>query len=409
MQDSIWFRTLSNDQLHVFQTSDELPSTAEVVIVGAGMIGILTAYFLVKAGVSGICIVDRGSALGEASGANAGGLWFAQQSLELGPIATLAAASSRLYDELGAEFSFGFERGGMLELLDTEEPRAAADKKIAAVKEAGFRVERLSGNSARSLEPGLGLTPDEALYYPDEAHLHPAQLAAELIACLRRRGVRLCTAAEVTGLRPSPVTSQGAVVTSRGTVAAGTVVVAAGSWTPLVTRCLGWEPPIRPVRGTLLAAGPAAKTLHHTVMTSKYYYWQLAEGFLGAGGSTDETGFERGVAAATVADIRRELHRWIPAAADLPTVCAWSGFRPYCEDLKPVIGPIPNQKRTFVAAGHYRKGIMMAPVTGKILADLITGGATDLPIEALRPDRFPENGTASDTSSRLHIEQTQPR
>ena len=118
MQDSIWFRTLSNDQLQVFQTSDELPSTAEVVIVGAGMIGILTAYFLVKAGVSGICIVDRGSALGEASGANAGGLWFAQQSLERGPIATLAAASSRLYDELGAEFSFGFERGGMLELLD---------------------------------------------------------------------------------------------------------------------------------------------------------------------------------------------------------------------------------------------------------------------------------------------------
>ena len=122
-------------------------------------------------------------------------------------------------------------------------------------------------------------------------------------------------------------------------------------------------------------------------------HWTTLEGQFVAGGSVDDVGFEQGVEAATVASIRDELRTLLPAAAGQPLACAWSGFRPYCEDLKPVVGAVPASENTYVAAGHFKKGIMMAPVTGKILADLITSGKTDLPIEPLSPARFPAKRT----------------
>jgi glycine oxidase len=142
------------------------------------------------------------------------------------------------------------------------------------------------------------------------------------------------------------------------------------------------------MRGTLLALGSMPETLHHTLIGDEFYYWQLAAGPVAGGGSVDDVGFEQGVEESTTAAIRAEMNRLIPAAASEPTACAWSGFRPYCEDLKPVIGRVPGHDRVFVAAGHFKKGVMMAPVTGRILADLIMKGATDLSIGPLDPARF---------------------
>ena len=178
MQDSIWFHTLPSELRDVLQTSDELPGRAEVVIVGSGMIGISTAYYLTEAGVQDICLVDRGTALGEASGANAGGLWFAQQSSEPGSLSVLAKASSHLYDELSQVFEFDFTTTGLLELLNNAEQAGQGESRAQAVRDSGFRAELVSGKQARSIEPGLALTPEAALFYPDEAHVHPTRLAA---------------------------------------------------------------------------------------------------------------------------------------------------------------------------------------------------------------------------------------
>jgi len=386
MQDSIWFHTLPSELRDVLQTSDELPGRAEVVIVGSGMIGISTAYYLTEAGVQDICLVDRGTALGEASGANAGGLWFAQQSSEPGSLSVLAKASSHLYDELSQVFEFDFTTTGLLELLNNAEQAGQGESRAQAVRDSGFRAELVSGKQARSIEPGLALTPEAALFYPDEAHVHPTRLAAALVGHLRQKGVRFCFNTEVKNLSDS-------VETNRGAISAGATVIASGAWTPLVTQSLGWEPPIRPMRGTLLALEPISRVLHHTMIGEKYYYWQLAGGQIVAGGSVDDVGFEQGVEPATVASIRDELRTLLPAAAEQPLICAWSGFRPYCDDLKPVLGAVPARENTFVAAGHFKKGIMMSPVTGKILADLVTSGKTDLPIEPLSPARFPLEGS----------------
>ncbi len=382
MQDSIWFRTLTDDERKPFERTDELPHSSEVVIVGAGMVGLATAYYLTQAGVKDICIVERGTPLGEASGANAGGLWFAQESIEPGPVAELNKATSQLYDQLGEEFSFDLRRPGMLELLYSEDDVQKAPARVERLHAAGFRAEHLERDQMRALEPSLGTTAVGALHYPDEGHLHPAKLASALIQSLRSRGVRICTGVEVDDL------SSG-VVTSQGPIDAKTTIVTAGSWTPLLTRTLRWEPLIRPIRGTLLAVGPLEKTLTHTITAKEFYFTQLTTGHIVGGGSLDDVGFRRGVDPDTTARIRAEMKELVPATADLPTSCAWSGFRPYCEGMKPVIGAVPGRERMFVAAGHYRKGIMQSPITGKIIADLVTTGKTDLPVDAFAPGRFP--------------------
>jgi glycine/D-amino acid oxidase-like deaminating enzyme len=379
MHESIWFQTIDTADLEALRASDPLPNSAGVVVVGSGLIGLSTAYYLTEAGHKNVCVIDRGLAMGEASGANAGGLWFAQQSPELGSVSSLAKTSSRLYDELGSRFSFDLERCGLLDLAFEES--AEADSPLSAVRDAGFRVEKLSGKETRSLEPGLGITPAGAFYYPDEGHVHPAKLGAAWVRHLRSAGVRICLNCEVARLQPK-------VETNQGSIEAETLVIASGAWTPLVTSALGWRPPIKPLRGTLLALESMPKTLHHTLNGQTYYFSQLPSGPLIGGGSVDDVGFEQGVEATTVDSIRQEMNRLVPAAATRPTAYAWSGFRPYIEDLKPVIGRVPGQKKVFVAAGHFKKGVMMAPVTGKIIADLITQGKTELNIAALDPGRF---------------------
>lgn len=377
MQSSIWFQTITTEQSRTLAESDPLPQTAEVVIVGAGLIGLATAYYLAAEGVSGICVLDREAAMAEASGANAGGLWFAQQSPELGPLAPLALAGSRLYDGLAAKFDFDFRRTGLLELLEGEPDQGVIER----VRDAGFRVAPVAAEDLPRLEPALAAGAAGALFYPDEAQVNPVKLGAGWVRWLKNKGVKFCFGIEVERVRPR-------VETSRGALDAGTVVIASGAWTPLVTKTLGWTPPIKPLRGQLLATVPLEPLLEHTVIARHYYYWQLAEGHLAGGGTVEDVGFERGVDPQDVAAIRAEMDALFPAVRGTQTARAWSGFRPHCADLRPVVGRVPGQEAVFVAAGHFKKGVMLAPVTGKILARMITGAGIDLPLEPLSPARF---------------------
>lgn len=383
MSTSIWFQTLDEAQCRLLEESDPLPRTAEIAVVGAGLIGLAAAYYLSAGGASGLCVLDRRAGLAEASGANAGGLWFAQQSPELGPLIPLAQASSRMYEELATEggFDFGYRRPGLVELLPGEREWGEAEGVLAAVRRAGFRAARIDQAQLQGLEPALSHGPAGAIFYPEEGQLHPARLGAAWVRRLKHKNVRFCFGAEVRRLRPR-------IETSLGTLDAGVVLLAAGAWTPLVSRTLGWTPPIRPMRGQLLVTPPLPPLLRHTVIGRRYYYWQLPEGPVGGGGTVEDVGFERGVNPQDLARIREEMDALFPQLSGAPTACAWSGFRPYCEDLKPVIGRCPGEENLYVAAGHFKKGVMLAPVTGKILADLILTGRTDLPIQAFNPARF---------------------
>ncbi|MCB1018930.1 MAG: FAD-binding oxidoreductase [Acidobacteria bacterium] len=380
MLDTVWSRTLSSAERETLNASDSLPRRAEVVIIGAGLVGLSSAYALVESGLTNVCIVDRSGPAAEASGANAGGLWFAQQSPELAPIAELAKLSNRLYDELGQRFECELARRGGLDLVYGPNGDAEAAERVSHIAAAGYRGEVVERKRIREVEPELSVEAS-AVLLPEDGQVHPVRLAAALAGYVRQNGVRICRGVDVHALGKPLETSAGALHADR-------VVIAAGAWTPLLTAALGWKPPIEPVRGTLLALPKAPRRIHHTVMAERYYYWQLECGPIVGGGSEERVGFEPGSPSEVLQDIRAEMGAHFPALAHQPTEVAWYGFRPYCADHRPVIGAAPGSEDLFVAAGHFRKGVMLAPASGQVVADLLLGRAPRADISTLDPGRF---------------------
>ena len=359
-----------------------MPGTADVVLVGAGLVGLCTALSLRRRGVSSIAIVDRTSICGESTGASAGGLWPAHECLAFDSPA-VAIRARDLHARLRHEFSCDFVPSGLLSLVEQCELGRARER-VRRTRDAGFEAELLSGRALAECEPRLRHR-GEAVHFPGDGSIHPLKLAAGIADWLRRYGVRICLNEEVRLVNAAGPS----IAASGGRISAGAVVVAAGAWTPLLTRLLGWSPPIRPIRGTLLATeAQGAGTLRAVVVGRRYYYWQLACGPVAAGGSEEDVGFLEGVSDEVEVDIRREYAELFPALRNVTFTSRWSGFRPFCEDMHPVIGAVPGSRGVYVSAGHFRKGILLAPLSGELLAGEMLEGRRRAPV-AFRPGRFP--------------------
>ena len=383
MRDTVWSRTLATAQREELLASDTLPAVADVVVVGAGLVGLCAALSLRRRGAGRVVVLDRGAVCSEASGASAGGLWPAHECLSM-VCPEVARRAAGMHTRLREEFPCDYVSSGLLEPVAGEQAAAAAER-ANRIRRAGFRAEMLGAADVQGLEPQL-CHAGPALHCPDDGSIHPLRLAAAISSWLRSRGVRICL-----GERVERVSRGGTAVLARGSrIEAGAVVIAAGAWTPLLTRVLGWSPPIRPVRGVLMATEAFLPgTLRTVVVGDRYYYWQLARGPLAGGGSEEEVGFERGVSPQIAADIERDWAERFPELAGVSFSARWSGFRPRCDDLHPVIGRVPGGGRAYVSAGHFRKGILLAPLSGELLAREMAGEDPWEPARAMRPGRFP--------------------
>jgi glycine oxidase len=307
----------------------------------------------------------------------------------------LACASRELYpgfaesllEETGTDIEL--ERTGTLYLAFTEKDEEEIGHRYSWQRRAGLRVERLTGDEARLLEPKLAPGVRAALRFPLDVQAENRRLISALAASVEKHGVRLLTETHV----KSVLTERGRVVgveTSRGKIRAPSAVVACGAWTSFLDGAdKGLSAvSIEPVRGQMLCFETGARVVHHVIYSPRGYIIPRLDGRLLAGSTTEHAGFSKRVTLGGLKTIAASALEIAPAIENLPLLDSWAGLRPRSPDDWPVMGASVETEGLFYATGHYRNGILLAPLTGELIAEQITTGVTPPLLQAFSPERF---------------------
>jgi glycine oxidase len=381
----------------------ELPRTTEVAIIGGGVIGLAVARALKLRGVRDVLVIERGSFGSESSGAAAGMLapqaeadsadeffQFCRQSRDLYP-----NFAAQLLAETGIDIQL--ETVGTLYLALNEEDAEDLSRRYSWQSAAGMAVERLSAADARKLEPSISESVRMALRFPLDTQVENRLLIKALVASVQNRGVQLAAGAAVSAIRISRGRVTG-LETSEGFVATGQVVVAAGAWSSLLNTAgdereispdsalpvLG----IEPVRGQMLCFETEAALFNHVIYSPRGYIVPRRDGRLLAGSTTEHVGFDKRISDEGKQSIRRAALEISPRIESLPLKESWAGLRPRAADGLPAIGPYAEIEGLFYATGHYRNGILLAPLTGERIAEAVVDGVTSSILGAFSPNRF---------------------
>jgi glycine oxidase len=344
----------------------------DVIVVGGGIVGVTVALELRKQGEK-VIVLDRGKPGREASHASAGMLAWTD-IVEPPEFRAFAEAGARLFpgfvDDLRAdsETKIDFQRSGAISFSSRPGLSGA-----------------LSEGELQQLEPRLEYRGEPA-YFIAEDFVDPRTLIAAAIASAKRRGVEFATGSEVTSIVTSSAKIAG-VKTSRRSYAAPVVVNCCGAWSAQLGLPLT---PTRPVKGHMLALLPRdSGTLRHVLRSRELDTYLLPRdgGMIVVGSTVEEAGFDKAVVPDTIQALHQRAADLIPILGEAKIHESWAGLRPGSPDDLPIIGPAAIEGY-FAATGHYRNGILLAPITAKVLTRMINGGEPELNMRRFSPLRF---------------------
>ncbi len=344
----------------------------DCLIIGGGIIGMLTARELRRAGAE-VVLLERGETGREASWAGGGILsplhpWRAPEA-----VTSLAAWSQQHYaalvDDLREETGVDAEwtPSGLLILEDAEKSAVlawAVDRKLD--------MQWLNAEEMRQCEPALTQSAGAALWMPGIAQVRNPRLLQALKQSLVGQGVKLEEHTEVHGL----LVELGKVVgvqTSRGAYVANQVVVAGGAWSGKLLESLGWNPQVTPVRGQMLLYRAPPGLLSRILVQGELYIIPRRDGRVLVGSTVEHVGFDKSTTLAAKEKLHELACRLIPALAECEIEQQWSGLRPGSAHAAPLIGAHPHVKNLYINTGHFRNGIALAPASARLLADSVLG------------------------------------
>jgi glycine/D-amino acid oxidase-like deaminating enzyme len=382
--------------------------TADVVIVGAGIIGSSCAHVLAAAGLR-VVVVERGGIAAGASSACEGNLLVSDK--EPGPELELALLSARLWlglrDELGQDALEYEEKGGVV-VARSEATMAGLAKLTAHQRASGVEAVDVDADGLRGLEPNLAHSVAGGAWYPQDAQVQPVLAAANLLRSARARGAEVHLGTGVTGfLRGADGRVTGVRTTSSALphVAAPWVVNATGTWAGEVAALADAPLPILPRRGFLLVTEPLPRAVRHKVYTAEYVAnvassdsgletSVVIEGTRGGtiliGASRERVGFDRSMSLEVVRRLAAQSVELFPFLAGVSLLRTYLGFRPYCPDHLPVIGEDPRAPGLIHACGHEGAGIGLSAATSRLVGQIVQGLPTDVNLAPFRPGRFSE-------------------
>jgi D-amino-acid dehydrogenase len=411
-----------------------LRGRGDVVVVGAGAIGVAAALELAERGAS-VTIVERGR--GVAAGCSAGNAGIVGTS-HVEPLASRAtvreglrslgrsdapfalrprpalapwllhfllsaraschAAGAQVLDRLAAEslalhraldrrFDTGLRTHGCAEIYETPEALATARAHVLARRSHG--LELLDAADARALSPHLALEPAGAVFARDDAHCDPERFVGALAEAASQRGVTLQTGVEVLRVRRRGARAL-ALATSTGDLPIGDVVLATGAWTPRLLRGLPLRVPVQGGKGYHVEfphtdAGRFGPPL---LFPERRVAVTPLEGRLRFTGTLELAGTDLSLDRRRVASLQRQASELVAGVSRDSAQHVWRGLRPCTPDGLPAIGRVPGAENVVLASGHGMWGLQLAPVTARLVADVVDGTASDPHLHALRPERF---------------------
>lgn len=400
---------------------------SDVVVVGGGVIGCAVAYYATKHGWQ-VTLIDQPKR-GRATPASAGGLWPLGESIGLGcgvifyrtqlaegkipqgagpaqlPRAFLdfAIQSNAMFPSLAEELresgglDIELERTSLLFLMYDEADEAFARPLWRNCPCGRSLTEWLTPEDLARAEPAVTRDVRGALRFNGDDQVNPYRLADAYRAAARALGAKLLPHTEVTNIR----VEKGRVIaveTAAQCVPCNVVVNAAGAWAPQIGRMVGIDLPVQPVRGQIVGMETLPEVLSACLSTTDCYLVQKHHGEIIIGSTTEEAGFDVGVTPSGIKTLAAGAIRALPFLRQVNVKRAWAGLRPGTPDELPILGPVEGVAGYYNACGHFRTGILNSPLTGLLLAELLSGVPLSFPIEPFLLSRFDSENRAEDAN-----------
>ncbi len=375
-----------------------MKSTAchEIVIVGAGVVGLTTALKLAERGVV-VTLLDRQQAGHEASWAGAGLLPPGNLAHAVTPEARLRSYSHELWPAFASMLAdrtgidLGYHNCGAIEVASNETEHEF-QKHVAQWQAEGIRIEHLTACEIQRHVAEMDDRFAEAVYLPDFCQVRNPRYLQALRAACQQRGVEILEHVHALDIsRKEDRISQ--VRLGDRTLPFDQICFTAGAWSAAVLEPLGCAIPVKPVRGQIVQLQLPTQPFRCVIELGRRYLVPRRDGLILIGSTEEDAGFAKHTTTQGVAGLLALATTLVPALAHAEVVRSWAGLRPGSPDELPLIGRVPGLSNAFIGAGHFRSGLQMSPATGTILADLMLGQTPAISLEGLQPGRFSQTKT----------------
>lgn len=368
--------------------------TYDVIIVGGGIVGGSVAFELSRRNLR-VVVLDRQELMHEASWAAAGMLSPAPDCPAAIPLVPLARASLALYAQFvaGVEeasgLRSGYRTGGAIEVITRGDAERELSTLVALHRGLGLSCEPLALDEARQMEPCIGRDARAAAFLRDECSVDPRALTACVLAAAESAGAELRPGVAVNSLIVHENECLGVNASDGERFHAARTVVAAGCWSSQIAGAARYAPTV-PVRGQMVALRHCGAPLRHVLRSERGYL--VARGVqspqtIVAGSTIENAGYEKQVTSGGLEKILSAANELVPELSGAEIVATWCGLRPGTPDQLPILGPA-DLEGLVLATGHYRNGILLAPVTARLIGEWIGDGRSTLDWEAFSPLRF---------------------
>ena len=356
----------------------------DVIVIGGGVIGLAIARELGER--KSVLLLDRGATGQATSRAAAGMLTPLSEADDQGPFFQLCRASlarySNFVDEVQREsgLDVGYSSEGLLCLASTSESAAVLRRRYEWQKAAGLEVELLSTDQVHKMEPLVTAPLSAAVFLPAERSVMPRRLLNALREACFRRGVELRTGLHVEGI------SENTVRMGHMTLEASCIIISSGVWS---AEFAGLNPPIPvfPRKGQILSLGMPPGAFRKMIRWGSSYFLPRSTGELIVGATNEDCGFDLSNTPAGLSRLLNEAQQISSHVGSYPILETWTGLRPATPDGLPILGP-SNVPGVYYATGHYRNGVLLAPMTAAIVSDFLDNRKPLLPLEPYLPSRF---------------------